>query len=269
MKQLIIFFSLAYCISWLTWLPLYGHVLGLKGLHALPFNHALGALGPLAATFISTGLFYKGAGVKQLLKSCCRLRPLLYPVIALLGPFIVVVTAADVNSVVNKTYFSLAGLFINNEFSHFSFLTFFIYNLVFFGFGEEVGWRGFALPRLQRKFSALVSAILLTVPWALWHLPLFVYRPGFTSMDAAGAAGWFLSLLTGSILLTWFFNASKASILVCAIFHSAIDIVFTAAIADKNIINYAGMVITICGVLAIIIFKPGNLAKVERARALP
>jgi len=55
---------------------------------------------------------------------------------------------------------------------------------------------------------------------------------------------------------------------VCAVFHSAIDIVFTAGIADKNVINYAGMVITICGALAIIVFKAANLAPVERAKSL-
>lgn len=80
----------------------------------------------------------------------------------------------------------------------------------------------------------------------------------------AGASGWFFSLLTGSILLTWLYNSSKASILICAVFHSTVDIAFTADIADKSIVNYMGFLITVWGILTIVIFKPKNLAPNER-----
>ena len=148
-------------------------------------------------------------------------------------------------------------------------LQFFIYNLLFFGFGEEAGWRGFALPRLQNKMNALTASIILTLFWALWHLPLFFYRPGYTTMDFAGIAGWSFSLLTGSILLTWLYNSSRGSILICAVFHSTIDIAFTTDIADKNILNYMGFLITVWGILTIIIFKPKNLAAIDRTSFLP
>ncbi|HNN07033.1 MAG TPA: CPBP family intramembrane metalloprotease, partial [Leptospiraceae bacterium] len=135
---------------------------------------------------------------------------------------------------------------------------FFIYNLIFFGLGEEAGWRGFALPRFQEKMSPLRAGILLTLFWALWHLPLFLYRPGYLSMGVAGAVGWVLSLLTGSILLTWFYNSSKGSILICAVFHTAMDVVFTAEAAGKNIINYTGFLITVWGILTVFILLLEN-----------
>ena len=85
-------------------------------------------------------------------------------------------------------------------------------------------------------------------------------------MGFAGIMGWVFSLLTGSILLTWLYNSSKASILICAVFHSTIDIAFTADITGINVINYMGFLITVWGILTILIFKPRNLAANDRER---
>ncbi|MBC2838692.1 type II CAAX endopeptidase family protein [Robiginitalea sp. SC105] len=266
MKQLATYFSLACLISWLIWLPLYGPVLGLADLPVLPFHHGLGGLGPLIASFLTTWIWKKQSGIRQLLRSCFQVRPVVYLAIALLSPFVLAVLATAINSLANGTPFELSGLLTYREFPDFGLPAFFVYNLVFFGFGEEAGWRGFALPRIQAKFNALTSTLILTFFWALWHWPLFFYRPGYTSMDIGGIIGWLFSLLTGSVLLTWLFNASRGSILVCAVFHATIDIAFTADYADQNIANYMGFLITLWGILAILYFKPGNLAGIDRQR---
>ena len=266
MKQLLVYFVLAYLISWTIWLPLYGAALGLPALPALPYQHALGGLGPLTAAFITTFIFNKKQGVKLLIKQLFKVKPLLYVLIALFSPFVLAIIASIISYLVNKTPINFSAILVSKEHSSFNFFTFFLYNLLFFGFGEETGWRGYALPRLQGKFNALTASIILTLFWAAWHWPLFLYRPGYTQMDITGIIGWLLSLLTGSILLSWLYNSSKASILVCAIFHSTIDIAFTADFADKNIINYMGMLITIWGLVTIILFKPKNLSVSEREK---
>lgn len=265
MKQLITYFGLAYFISWTIWLPLYGPVFGLTNLPTLPYHHALGGLGPLIASFLTTWIYQRKEGVTLLIKKCLQVKPLVYLTIALLSPFLLAFLAAIINFFIDKSPITISGLLTSKEFPQWSFLAFFFYNLLFFGFGEEVGWRGFALPRFQEKFTAFTSSIILTVFWAIWHWPLFFYRPGYTSMDAAGIFGWTFSLLTGSILLTWLYNSSRASILICAIFHSTIDIAFTADIAE-NSMNYMGFLITVWGILTIVIFKPKNLAKTERQK---
>jgi len=268
MKQLLTYFGFAYFISWMTWLPLYGPSLGITHLPVLPYHHAFGGLGPLIAAFLTTAIYQKGAGIKQLFRKCFQVRPLLYLVIALFSPFLLAVLATLINAFIRKAPADLSGLLTYKEFPEFNLMQFFLYNLLFFGFGEEIGWRGFALPRLQQHFDALTAGIVLTLFWAVWHWPLFLYRPGYTTMDAAGIFGWLFSLLTGSMLLTWLFNSSRASILVCAVFHSTIDIAFTADVANKNIVNYMGFLITVWGILTVIIFKPKNLALQERARQL-
>ncbi|MGB5272365.1 MAG: type II CAAX endopeptidase family protein [Eudoraea sp.] len=266
MKILITYFGFAYIISWIVWFPLYGQELGLKVMPIIPFQHGIGGLGPLVASFLTTWIYYKNKGLKKLFKKCIQIKPILYLVIALLTPFLLALIATIMNSAINEAPINLSGLLTVKEFPNFNLLTFFIYNLIFFGFGEEVGWRGFALPRIQNKFNALTSSILLTIFWAFWHLPLFFNGPGYTSMEFTDVFGWFFSLLTGSILLSWLFNSSKGSILICAVFHSTIDIAFTADFADQNIVNYMGFLITVWGILTIIYFKPKNLAKIEREK---
>lgn len=260
MKQLLTYFGLTYLISWTIWLPSYGHIFGLTNLPILPFHYEIGGLGPLISSCLTTWIFLKKEGLKKLLAKCLQIKPLVYLTIALFSPFILAFLALLISYFIDKNPINLSELLRTKESPQLSLLTVFIYNLIFVGFGEEVGWRGFALPRLQKKLNALTASIVLTVFWALWHLPLFFYRSGYTTMGLAGSFGWFFSLLTGSILFTWLYNSSRASILICAVFHSTVDIAFTADFANKNVINYMGFLITVWGVLTILFFKPKNLA---------
>ncbi len=261
------FFALAYLISWIIWLPLYAHIFGQANWPRLPFQHAIGGLGPLLASFLTTGIFFKKEGLKILLRKCFKVKPFIYLIIALFSPFLLAIIASVISYFVNKTPISLTELFTTKEFPGLNLLIFFTYNLAFFGFGEEVGWRGFALPRLQQNSSSLKASVTLTVFWALWHIPLFFYRPGYTSMGVVGISGWLFSLLTGSLLLTWLYNSSKGSILICAVFHSTIDIAFTADFANTSTVNYMGFLITVWGVLTIAVFKHKRLSNVERQNA--
>jgi len=94
--------------------------------------------------------------------------------------------------------------------------TFFIYLLFTLLSGplsEEAGWRGFALPRLQSRFSALNSSIILGIIWACWHIPLHfveVRMPFYI----------FIILNTViSILMTWAYNNTKGSLVITVLFH--------------------------------------------------
>jgi membrane protease YdiL (CAAX protease family) len=264
MKPILTYFALAYALSWIIWLPLYGPALGLHGLPVLPFHHGIGGLGPLIAAFLTTWIWEGPEALRRLFRQSLQIRPLAYLLIALLSPFVLAILAAVGAHFSTDAPLDLSGMLVTRDFPEMNLFSFFLYNLIFFGWGEEVGWRGFALPRFQQHMNALSASLSLTVLWAIWHWPLFLYRPGYTHMDVAGALGWVFSLLTGSILLSWLYNSSRGSVLVCAVFHSTIDIAFTADFASKEVVNYMGATITIWGILTILIFRPRHLARIPR-----
>jgi uncharacterized protein len=171
--------------------------------------------------------------------------------VALLGPFALLALALLAARLMGEPA-TAAGVGVSREFPTLSPLGFLLYNVVTYGYGEETGWRGYALPRLQARRSALHATLLLTAGWALWHLPLFFYRPGYTSMGATDAAGWLLSLLTGAVLLTWLFNASRGSILVVALFHATIDVAFTSDVASPLVVNATGALVTVWGLVVLL-----------------
>jgi len=93
------------------------------------------------------------------------------------------------------------------------------------GVGEEFGWRGFALPRLQARHNALVSGLIVGVIWAIWHIPLF-FTKGTVQyqwrMDAGllpPILGYALFVIAWSIQYTWVFNNTKGSVLLAAVVH--------------------------------------------------
>lgn len=260
MKQFLLFCVLAYSISWLIWLPLYGSAIGIVSLPIFPYHHAIGALGPLLAAFITTYIFKKGEGIKLLFYKCIKVRPILYLLIAAFAPTILGYSAILASSIIHNVAPNSIDLFTSKEFPNFSIPGLLVYNLLFFGFGEEVGWRGVGLPFLQTKMNALAASCVLTIVWAMWHIPLFFYRPGYMDMNVMAIVGWVLSLLTGSILLTWLHNSSKGSLLICALFHSTIDIAFTSQAMIQPSLNYLGFLITVWGVLTVIIFKAKKLS---------
>ena len=95
------------------------------------------------------------------------------------------------------------------------------------GIGEEAGWRGFAVERLARRRSLLVTALLVAPVWAAWHLPLFFVLASFRSFAPADVVGWLLGLTAGSVVLTWLYLRGRRSVLLVAAWHTAFN--FTSA----------------------------------------
>jgi len=94
----------------------------------------------------------------------------------------------------------------------------FIFGFFFVGLGEEPGWRGYALPELQRRRSPLAAALLLGAAWALWHVPLWG-----TEFPWSVVPAFFVSVLAGSVFSAWLFNYARESVFLCMVFHAGVN----------------------------------------------
>lgn len=96
----------------------------------------------------------------------------------------------------------------------------FLYQLFFFNAtGEEIGWRGFALPRLQTRVSPLFAALFIGVFWATWHFP-FWHAEGQPILTLEFLVAMYIGHTLLSVLIVWICNRAKGSILVAGFAHA-------------------------------------------------
>lgn len=120
--------------------------------------------------------------------------------------------------------------------------------IALFGGGEEeVGWRGFALPRLQRRFSPLIASLILSPFWSLWHMPLY-FNGKYTAASNLGPAAMagiltrFIWEIPVTILFTWLYNRSRGSLTLMILLHA----VFNATITFVGLSDRAGVLMFLC-----------------------
>lgn len=139
-------------------------------------------------------------------------------------------------------------------------LNFFMTNVLLFFLGgplnEEPGWRGFALPRLQKKMSPFHSGIILGIFWALWHAPL--HFNGFYGVnDIGGLFGRFVAYIFIGPLYVWYYNSSKGNVLGCVIFHGSFNafVNLYLIVATPDLIAYIIINFTLYTIVIILINK--------------
>ncbi len=214
------FFVLAYLLSWTYWLV----VLGFMRHDTLGW-FVPGAFGPPLAALAVTGLVEGREGIRSFLKRIFLWRiGLGWYILALIGlPALGLVTGLAVGNETAPIGGWSAGVGI-------TYLAAFSFLVVLGGGQEEPGWRGFALPRMQRRMGPLRASVVLGLLWGLWHLPVFVFVPGYHSAGA-GVASIAASLLIftavdavgQSLLLTWLFNHTRGSILFAVLAHASLN----------------------------------------------
>src|SRR5688572_13831897 len=153
------FFILAFVLSWYPW------ILALLRRQTTGPN----PLGPLPAAVVMTVIVSGRSGLREFFARLVRWRvgTKWYAITFLAPVLICLIAVALMLCFMPRSQISILSLEKLREVPER-----FLFILLFIGLGEEPGWRGFALPQLQRKYSPLIASLILAPIWTLWHLPL-------------------------------------------------------------------------------------------------
>ncbi len=153
-------------------------------------------------------------------------------------------------------YILLGGTVVFPEFTAFTFFLAIIEKLVMGPLSEEAGWRGYVLPRLESKFSALISSVILGIIWACWHIPLYWIQPRMAFYI------YLPIVIVLAILFTWAYNNTNGSLLVTVVYHFCFNFAGGLGLFDGMIFQIFGSIgLGIILILVIVFYKPKRLSR--------
>lgn len=224
-RPLATFFALAFG---LTWAFLIADALGSRGL--IPFRLTLSgpglalallmSYGPTIAALLVAGAAEGLAGIRALLGAAVRWRVgLRWYALALGGPAALFFAAARLSELLGGTPRPLPA-------QGWALLLMGVVGSVVHGIanGEEIGWRGYALPRLLQRYRALTASLILGAIWFVFHVPImFVPNSVAGSQSLDTALPFLIGVLAASTLITWLSVKTRGSVLLIALFHGAVN----------------------------------------------
>jgi membrane protease YdiL (CAAX protease family) len=269
------YFVIAFAFTWALWVPAALEARGLIPSLPVPAQ-GLGVLGPLVAAVILTAQEGGRAGLRSLLRRIVhwRVAPVWYGVV-LLGPVLLYLATLALEVALGGQPPSLGALFGALP----TVLIYAALMVVFVGIGEEVGWRGYALPALQARHGALLASVVLGTMWALWHLPLF-FNPDMFYSNMPFVIQLAIQVPM-AILFTWVFNSTGGSVLLAILLHSMINAsgqlwkvmpeysvepasAAKAAAATTHMNLMFAIVIGVAAVMVVFVYGPRNLSRHPR-----
>jgi membrane protease YdiL (CAAX protease family) len=212
---LIVFFLLAYGLTWMVQIPA---TIFPGWPELLTF---LGAFGPVVAAFIVVGFITGKDGVQQLINPIKKWRVgIQWYFIVLFGPTLMMASSIYLYRLLGResgtpVSISMSSMVVEHFLALF---IIFIYQAISV-WGEEVGWRGFALPSLQIQFHPIPASVILGVLWGLWHLPLFWIEG--SAQQSMSVQFFVLATVGYSIIYTWIYNGTRGSLLMMCLLHAA------------------------------------------------
>lgn len=130
--------------------------------------------------------------------------------------------------------------------------------------GEEIGWRGYVLPRLQWRYNALISSLIIGVIWTAWHIPKFLVAGYDTPL------GWYLVMTVArAVLFTWVYNGTRGSLLLVTIFHAVVNTAYvflpvsTHGVGQERIYMIAVVIECIVALAVTLIAGPDRLSRTQ------
>jgi membrane protease YdiL (CAAX protease family) len=242
------FYALALAISWAVWMPWVLSVQGVLRVPSARYLHLLGSLGPaIAALVILIGAEGRDA-VRRFARRTFTARAATQAAIwAVAAPTLVFLATVLVMGLTSRWVIRWNVVGVAREYPALAPPVYALASLFFYGFGEEIGWRGFLYPRLRQRHGLLAASLLVVPFWAFWHLPLFFATDSYRAMGVGGAAGWLISLVSGSLLTAWLTDRARGSILPAAVLHAVLDIYFLAEVGAPTQ-AVLGAAVTVAGI---------------------
>ena len=259
---------IAFAFTWFFWLLAILEARGLISSLPVPALF-LGAFGPMVAAVIVTAQESGRAGLRSLLSRVVRWRvaPIWYGV-ALLGSIVVVLGGMAMHVVLGGQPPNLPGMIGALP----TVLAISVYMFIQVGIGEEIGWRGYALPKLQSGYGALVSSLILGGIWVLWHLPLF-FNPA-SSYSNTPFWALLIFMLPVSILITWIFNSTGGSALMIMILHAMLNASigplwkatpeYSTAVSNTDVYLLQAAVLWVAAIVVVLVYGASNLSRKPR-----
>ena len=251
--QLFIYFILTFIIAWGTWFPSFLHP---QTLRLLAF---IGLFAPAISAVIVTYSFSKGAGIKRIFGRYGILKFKIgwYLVSAFLIQLLFIFSLGFDNLFfhvhVNNLLFPQTPVFT---------LVSFIW-LMIINSGEEIGWRGFALPKLQTLLkSPFYSSLIVGIFWSIWHLPIYLV-PGQSSIPLPV----FLFFTIGlSLIYTVVFNQTNGSLFSVVLLHASTDIVpriFDITLFQPRTWLIFGILVWVSAILLFILVRKSRIRSLQ------
>lgn len=225
---LVAYFAIAFAGTWAFLLP-FALSRNENGLGLLPFTLPDVAFiaaflfaapaGPALASLIVTAVTSGKAGVKKLLRRCVQWKVGIgWYLIAIYGFLLIFLLGYSIFYGVNLPLALLIKwpLIFTVFFPQVAFV------IVTASFAEELGWRGFALPRLQQRYGPVFGTIILGTLHGLWHLPVF-FTKLLGPFSLPNYAGFLFVAIASTFLYTWIFNHTKGSVLIATLTHGCSD----------------------------------------------
>lgn len=185
---------------------------------------------PLFAALIVLGVTHGRAGLARLGRSMLhwRVHPLWYAFVFLGIPVLMTTAALFLTGAEG-----FAALVVNADVVVMQLPLGILSIAVFTGIAEEPGWRGYAQPWANRRFSPFVAALLVSAVWAVWHLPNALFNETPTS-----AAIHAVATTINGVILAWMYNSTRGSVFIVILAHGAINAtggLYTSALADTGV----------------------------------
>lgn len=242
--------------------PLVFSAVGLLAIQISPHWHFLGAHGPILAALIVTRIANGKFGLSEFIGRMGRWRAgLVWLFVAIFSPILLFVVSAIILRAVGNPWPDF-GKLASAEYANFGWIFGSFLSAIAYGIGEEAGWRGFALPRLQKGHSAFSATFILSVFWAIWHVPMFFYRFEF---GVGQVIGFFIGLFAGAIWLTFLYNSSGGSIFMVATWHAIWNIAnIFGLVVSVDVVSLMSAIVMVAAIVIVIVWRPARLSVFDK-----